>query len=168
VDVPLKHIADDLLLVKTTRYDKVPRYFIFGGYIFSPLSRNLLSSVGRNHLKLLNFATEWPTEEKKEVVLLLKVLASDLSRGNYGIALWPIEKLNGETFDTFDTFYKRMQNFKGDYLVLEDKDGVKVIIDRKKSMEQQQQILKKYGIEFSKSVDMRDRNDTRRLPDSSD
>ena len=160
VEVPLKNIADDLLLVKTTRYDKMPRYFIYGGYIFSPLSRNLLNSVSRNRLKLLNFATEWPTEEKKEVVLLLKVLASDLSRGNYGITLWPIEKLNGETFDSFDIFYKRVQDFKGDYLVLEDKDGVKIIIDRKEALAKQQGILDRYNIEFSESIDLRDRNNT--------
>jgi S1-C subfamily serine protease len=158
VEVPLKNTADDLLLVKTTHYDKMPRYFIYGGYIFSPLSRNLLNSVGRNRLKLLYYTTQWPTKEKKEVVLLLKVLASDLSRGNYGVSLWPIEKLNGETFDTFDTFYKRVQDFKGDYLVLEDKDGIKVIIDRKKSMMKQQRILKRYNIEFDRSTDLRETN----------
>jgi len=158
VEVPLKNTADDLLLVKTTHYDKMPRYFIYGGYIFSPLSRNLLNSVGRNRLKLLYYTTQWPTKEKKEVVLLLKVLASDLSRGNYGVSLWPIEKLNGETFDSFDTFYKRVQDFKGDYLVLEDKDGIKVIIDRKKSMMKQQRILKRYNIEFDRSTDLRETN----------
>jgi len=162
VEVPLRHIADDLLLVKTTRYDKMPRYLIYGGYIFSPLSRNLLNSVGRNRLKLRYFASQWPTEEKKEVVVLLKVLASDLSRGNYGMTLWPIEKLNGETFDTFDTFYQRVEDFKGDFLVLEDKDGVKVIIDRKKAMAKQQEILDKYNIEYGKSVDLRDHNQTLR------
>jgi S1-C subfamily serine protease len=158
VEVPLVHTADDLLLVKTTRYDTMPRYFIYGGYVFSPLSRNLLNSVGRNRLKLRYFATQWPTEKKKEVVLLLKVLASDLSRGFYGITLWPIEKLNGETFDTFDTFYKRVQNFKGDYLVLEDKDGVKIIIDRKEALAKGPEILHKYTIEFDRSVDLRDVN----------
>ncbi len=155
VEVPLKNRADDLLLVKTTRYDKMPRYFIYGGYIFSPLSRNLLNSAGRNRLKLRYFASQWPTEKKKEVVLLLKVLASDLSRGHYGITLWPVEKLNGETFDSFDTFYKRVQAFDGEYLVLEDKDGVKVVINRKKAMAKQQEILDKYNIEFDRSIDLR-------------
>ena len=158
VEVPLKNTADDLLLIKTTRYDKMPRYFIYGGYIFSPLSRNLLNSVGRNRLKLRYFASQWPTEEKKEVVLLLKVLASDLSRGHYGIALWPIEKLNGETFDSFDTFYKKVQAFDGDYLVLEDKDGVKVIIEREQALAKQQEILDKYNIEYDRSIDLRENN----------
>ncbi len=156
VEATLDHIADDLLLVKTTEYDTMPRYFIYGGYVFSPLSRNLLRRSSQNKLALRYFATQWPTEEKKEVVVLLKVLPADLSRGNYTFALWPIEKLNGETFDTFDTFYKMVKAFDGEYLVLEDKDGAKVIIDREEALSQQAGILKKYNIQFDRSIDLRD------------
>lgn len=155
VEAELKHTADDVLLVKTTRYDEMPRYFIYGGYVFSPLSRNLLLSSSRNRLTLSYFATQWPTEEKKEVVVLLKVLASDLSRGNYNISMWAIEKINGETFPDFKTFYEKMQTSKEPYIVLEDKEGMKVIIDKKEAMEKQQEILQKYNIEFDRSIDLR-------------
>ncbi len=156
VEATLNHVADDLLLVKTTEYDIMPRYFIYGGYVFSPLSRNLLRKSGQNKLMLRYFATQWPTEEKKEVVVLLKVLAAGLSRGNYSFALWPIEKLNGKTFDTFETFYKMMETFDGEYLVLEDKDGAQVIINRKEALSQQSAILKKYNIEYDRSVGLRE------------
>ena len=157
VEATLDHIADDLLLVKTTEYDVMPRYFIYGGYVFSPLSRNLLRKSGQNKLVLRYFATQWPTEEKKEVVVLLKVLPAELNRGNYSFALWAIEKLNGKTFDTFDTFYQMVQAFDGDYLVLEDKDGATVIINREEALAQQPAILKKYNIEFDRSVDLRNK-----------
>jgi len=101
------------------------------------------------------FATQWPTKEKKEVVVLLKVLAADLNRGNYGFSLWPIEKVNGKTFDNFATFYKMIQEFKGEYLILEDKDGVKVIINRQEALEKQKDILTKYNIEYDRSIDLR-------------
>jgi len=154
IDLTLKHTADDLLLVKTTEYDTMPQYFIFGGYVFSPLSRNLLAK-NSNKVDLRYFATQWPTKEKKEVVVLLKVLAADLNRGNYGFNLWPIEKVNGKTFDNFATFYKMIQEFKGEYLILEDKDGVKVIINRQEALEKQKDILTKYNIEYDRSIDLR-------------
>ena len=154
IDLTLKHTADDLLLVKTTEYDTMPQYFIFGGYVFSPLSRNLLAK-NSNKVDLRYFATQWPTKEKKEVVVLLKVLAADLNRGNYGFSLWPIEKVNGKTFDNFATFYKMVQEFKGEYLILEDKDGVKVIINRQEALEKQKDILTKYNIEYDRSIDLR-------------
>ncbi len=155
IEAKLIHTADDILLVKTNEYDTMPRYFIYGGYVFSPLSRNLLRRSNRNKLQLQYFATQWPTKEKKEVVVLLKVLASDLSRGNYNFGFWPIEKINGETFDTFKSFYKKMQDFKGDFIVLEDKDGAKVVIDHKEALANQKKILKKYNIEFDRSEDLR-------------
>jgi len=160
INITLKHTANDVLLVKTKEYDKMPRYFIYGGYVFSPLSRNLLA-IGRNKIPLRYYATQWPTEEKKEVVVLLKVLPSDINRGNYGFTLWPIEKLNGKTFDNFNTFYKRIKEFKGDYLILEDSDGVKIIINREEALSKQSDILKKYNIEYDRSIDLRDMNNSK-------
>ena len=155
IDANLTHTADDILLVKTTRYDTMPSYFIYGGYVFSPLTRNLLLSTSRNRMILSYFASQWPTNKKKEVVVLLKVLASDMSRGNNGFTMWPIEKINGETFDNFKTFYQKIEDFKGQYIVLEDKEGVKVMIDKKEAQKKQNGILKKYNIEFDKSIDLR-------------
>ncbi|KYJ86707.1 S1C family serine protease [Sulfurovum riftiae] len=155
VDANLTHTADDILLVKTTRYDIMPTYYIYGGYVFSPLTRNLLLSTNRNRLALSYFATQWPTEKKKEVVVLLKVLASDISRGNNNIGMWPIEKINGETFDSFKTFFEKLTAAKGKYVVLEDKDGVRLVIDREETEKKQKEILQKYNIEYDKSEDLR-------------
>jgi len=155
LEAELTRIPDDVLLVKTTQYDAMPSYFIEGGYIFAPLSRNLLLSTKINRLKLSYFATQWPTKKKKEVVVLLKVLASKMSRGHNDFKMWAVEKINGETFDNFNTFYHKMKRFKGQYIVLEDKDGVELVIDTKKAKEHQGEILKKYNIEFDKSIDLR-------------
>jgi len=157
VDANLTHTADDMLLVKTMRYDKMPRYYIYGGYVFSPLTRNLLLSTKRNRLALSYFATQWPTEKKKEVVVLLKVLASDMSRGNNGMGMWPIETIDGKTFDNFDTFFRKLTQAKGKYVVLEDRDGIRVVIDTKEAKQKQKEILRKYNIEYDRSVDLRKR-----------
>ncbi len=156
VDALLKYSADDMYLVKTTRYDRMPTYFIYGGYVFSPLTRNLILSSNRNRLTLSYLASQWQEKKKKEVVVLLKVLASDLTRGNNDFGMWPIEKINGETFVDFKDFYNQMQNTQERYIVLEDKDGVKVIIDKDEALAKQSEILKKYNIEFDKSSDLRD------------
>ena len=155
IEAMLKYTSDDSYLVKTTRYDVMPSYFIYGGYVFSPLTRNLILSTDRNRIALSYFAGQWQKKEKKEAVVLLKVLASDLTRGNNGFGMWPIEKINGKTFVDFKDFYQKMQNTKEKYIVLEDKDGVKVIIDRDAAHVKQNEILKKYNIEFDKSVDLR-------------
>lgn len=155
VDALLKHTSDDMFLVKTTRYDTMPSYFIYGGYIFSPLTRNLIVSTKRNRLKLSALASQWQESDKDEVVVLLKVLASDISRGDNDFGMWPIDTVNGETFKDFEEFYQKMEAVTARYIVLEDKHGVQVIIDKKEAQAKQEEILKKYNIEFDKSIDLR-------------
>jgi len=155
VEVMLTAVADDLLLVKTTQYDKMPSYFIEGGYIFSPLTRNLLLSTKINQMPLSQYAREWLSEEKKEVAVLLKVLASDISRGNTDFKMWPIEKINGETYRDFKDFYHKVKCSKEQYLVFEDKDGIKVVIDREEAQARQEEILKQYNIEYDRSIEFR-------------
>lgn len=155
VEAQLKYTADDMYLVKTTRYDTMPSYFVYGGYVFSPLTRNLIVSTNLNRLNLSYLASKWQEKDKEEVVVLLKVLASDMSLGDNDFAMWPIDKVNGETFKNFKEFYQKMKAVKSQYVILEDKDGIKVIIDRKEAQTKQKAILKKYNIEFDKSIDLR-------------
>ena len=156
LDVPLKYTADDVYLVKTTRYDRMPSYFIYGGYVFSPLTRNLIRASRRNRLYLSYLASKWQTKKKSEVVVLLKVLASDISRGDNSFGMWPIDKVNGETFKDFKTFYRKIEKAKGPYIVLEDNDGIKLVIDKKEALSKQKEILNTYNIEFDRSVDLRE------------
>jgi len=155
VKARLKHTADDMYLVKTTRYDEMPTYFSVGGYIFSPLTRNLIRSTNSNRLILAYLASQWQDKERDEVVVLLKVLASDMSRGDNNFGMWPINTINGLKFKNFKEFYALMHKITDKYIVLEDENGVKVIIDRKEAKTKQKSILKKYNIEFDKSIDLR-------------
>ena len=68
LETTLKYKADDMYLVKTTRYDTMPSYFVYGGYVFSPLTRNLILSTNRNRIVLSYIAGQWQTKEKKSVL----------------------------------------------------------------------------------------------------
>jgi len=155
VDVPLKNKADDLLLIRTYIYDKMPRYVILGGYVFSPLSRNLTVRVLRSRIDLIPYVNDFVSEKRREVVVLLRVLPSALSRGDYGYSYWPVEKIDGESFVDFNDFYRRLMEGKSSIVVLENKRGERIMIDRKKALEMQKRILKKYNIEYDRSEDMR-------------
>jgi len=155
IEIPLTLTGDDMYLVKTTRYDEMPTYVIYGGYVFSPLTRNLIRSTNMNRLKLSCLAGKWREKEKDEVVVLLKVLASDISRGDNNFGMWVIDKVNGKPFKNFKEFFALMESLDDPYYFLEDSDGVKVIIDREEALQKQKEILKKYNIEYDKSEDLR-------------
>jgi len=149
IDIEMTNIADNDLLVNTVSYDVMPKYFIYGGYTFVPLTRNLLMSTNATLLQLRESASQWATEEKEEVVVLLKVLASKISRGDHNFAYWIVDKVNNKEFKNFKEFVNIVKNFKGEYIVFENKDGIKVAIERKKALEIEKTILQRYSIESS-------------------
>ena len=148
----LNNIADDNLLVNTVAHDVMPKYYIYGGYVFSPLTRNLLMSNRSTLLQLREAANEWASDDKDEVVILLKVLASPTNRGDHNFSLWMIDKVNGNEFENFAEFVQIVDSFDGKYLILENRDGVKIAIDRQKALEVEETILKRYSIEDSKRL----------------
>lgn len=152
VDIKLSNIADDDLLVNTLSYDVMPKYFIYGGYVFTPLTRNLLMTSRSSLLTLREATGEWVKKDKEEVVILLKVLASKTNRGDHDFSYWKIDKVNSKKFKNFKEFLDLVKNFNGKYLILENKDGVKVAIDREKASQIQDSILKKYSIKKSQRL----------------
>jgi len=107
-------------------------------------------------LILSYLSTQWKTQQKQEAVVLLKVLASDSTRGYNNFGMWPIEKINGEKFVDFQDFYEKVQKCKEKYIVLEDENGITLIIDKEEAQEKQSSLLEKYNIEFDRSIDFRE------------
>ena len=135
-------------------YDKMPTYFMLGGYVFTPLTQNLLNASNQPNLPLRYGATKFPTQDNQEIIILLKVLASKISRGDYGVSFWKIDKVNGKKFKDFKEFYKLVTTSKDKYIILEDNDGSKIIINREKALEIQDELLQRYSIKATESPDL--------------
>ena len=155
VEVPLLKRADDLLLVGTYRYDRMPRYVILGGYVFAPLTRNLAVRVARSRIDLIPYVEEFVSRDRRGIVLLLRVLPSALSRGDYAHAFWPIRTINGEKIVDFDDFYRKLTESNSSTVILKNKMGEEVVIDRNEALKMQPKILRRYNIEYDRSEDLR-------------
>ncbi|MEA3370390.1 MAG: trypsin-like peptidase domain-containing protein [Campylobacterota bacterium] len=151
LELQLTNIADDNLLVNTLENDVMPKYLIYDGYVFTPLTRNLFNGSRSTLLKLREAAGKWACDEKEEVVILLKVLADKTNRGDHNFSLWIVDMVNSQKFKNFDEFKSIIQNFKGKYLILENEDGVKLAIDRQNAVEREKSILQRYSIKSSQN-----------------
>ena len=174
-EVTLNTTSKDFWLVQREEYDKFPRYFIFGGFVFTPVTKNYINagmsffSSGGELAELLN---EWPTQDKKEAVVVAQVLAADTNKGYHDLYDWVIEKINGKKFKDFNEFYNIMDSSKSEFITLEDKDGYKVIIDKLASRNESKKILERYHIDSAKSKDLdikktETADDKKRIPDTS-
>ncbi|SHO81129.1 serine protease; identified by sequence similarity; putative; ORF located using Blastx/Glimmer [hydrothermal vent metagenome] len=150
--VELNNVTNKNLLVPSFQYDKMPRYYILGGYVFSPLTRNLLYGKKYSLLRLKLAQQEWATKDKREIVVLLKVLATDLNRGDHNYSLFKIDKINNREFKDFKEFVDIIKKSKDKFIVLEGAKGAKIVIDNIKAKAIEKEILDRYNIKDSERL----------------
>jgi len=156
----LKDEKRDLTLVRNVWENNTPRYFIFGGVVFTPLTRNLIQQWGRRwkyHAdeELLYEISSRPSEEKKEVVIALKVLAADLNRGYHKIKNWIVTEVNGKKFADFNEFVGLVAREKEPFIIFKNRKGFRLVIDRLKAEKDKENILKTYRIREDRSPDLK-------------
>jgi S1-C subfamily serine protease len=90
-------------LVQNEQYDKPPTYYIIGGLVFETLTLNYLMEYGSEKDWYLNAPKELvnfyingePTEEQREIVVLVKVLADEINVGYHDFVDAVISSVNG-------------------------------------------------------------------------
>lgn len=141
VDIPLKKAATSLY-----SYDEKPRYFVYGGFVFTP---NKVPDYCRSR-------KEYDKEEQKdkqEHVLITKVLASSSNVGFHDLVM-RVHTVNGEFYKDFNDFYRRIQRSHSPFVMLEDSAGFQVVIDRDIAQREHDELLKRYHMETGQSDDL--------------
>ncbi|MEZ5451984.1 MAG: trypsin-like peptidase domain-containing protein [Thiothrix sp.] len=142
VELPLDK-ADESTYV----FDQEPRYFIYGGFVFvaDDTYDSCLSREDYDDSK---------EKDKQESVTISQVLAASSNLGFHDLSSMAINKLNGETFNTFEEFYKRLKTSTAPFIMLEDYSGYEVAIDRELAEQEHQEILKQYRIHRDHSAEI--------------
>ena len=154
VKVKLNKVDDAFNLVASKQFEKKPSYFIYGGFVFMPLTADYINAYKRlgDDITVLN--QHWPTEERREAVLLTHVLPSDSNKGFHNIRNMLIKTLDGKPFKDFKAFYQGMLSGDGEFAVLENQFGYQVVIDHMLAKKNQFAILKQYRISDASSDDL--------------
>jgi len=162
IDLNLSRSLKKDRLVPMEEYETLPSYYIYGGLIFCPLSKNLLDIWGSQWYQsapkeliypLLN--SNIPEKEDQQVVVLLKALAANVNEGYQNVNSWVVDKVNGEKIWSLSELIKKVENSLDPYIVFEDKWGQQIVVDREKARNTHQEILGTYRIPFDRSEDLR-------------
>jgi hypothetical protein len=162
IDLNLSRSLKKDRLVPMEEYETLPSYYIYGGLIFCPLSKNLLNIWGPQWYQsapkeliypFLN--SNIPEKADQQVVVLLKALAANVNEGYQNVNSWVAEKVNGEKIWNLRDLVKKVENSLDPYIIFEDKWGQQIVIDREKAENTHQEILETYRITFDRSEDLR-------------
>ncbi|MGI9554282.1 MAG: S1C family serine protease [Thermodesulfobacteriota bacterium] len=160
INVLLDTPIQDIQLVKIQN-DVLPSYFIYGGLVFSTLTINYLQEWGNQWYRkapsdLVTVArNNSKTAKDEEVVLLIRVLASEVNLGYHENENLIIKKVNGNRINNMQELVDIVQTSEGDFISFEDADGNEIVIDKNKADKTNQRILKIYRIRADMSDDLK-------------
>jgi S1-C subfamily serine protease len=149
-------------LVPYERYDVAPTYYILGGLVFEPLTKNYLKIWGYSWYEnapsnlLSYYYYGEPADDRREVILLVKVLADEINVGYHGLENKVIAYVNGKKISTMADVVRAVEQHNGKYHVIVDEQGYRIVLDRDKVRENGERILSKYKISSDRSKDLQE------------
>lgn len=121
VEVPVARRRPEQYLSEPYVIDRAPRYYILGGFVLQELSRQYLKEFGaewfrKAPLDLVHIdrtQSETDQEEKSRVVVLTRVLPSDVTIGYEDLRHLILKKINGEAIKDLTDVPKALLKAKG-------------------------------------------------------
>lgn len=155
-----RSLANDQL-VPNEQYDVMPTYYIFGGIVFTPLTRNLLQMWGPNwynnapsHLTA-QLAANYPEVDGEQIILAIKVLAADVNQGYDQTSNWIVHTVDGTRVRTMRELIDAVeQPDGGEFVTFASESGHTLVLDRAKARASRDAILKTYRIPADRSADL--------------
>ncbi len=153
-------------LVAEERYDVRPSYYIVGGLLFVPLTRDFLKTWGdqwwqsapRDLVALYENGIR--TAERVEPVVLQKVLADRINQGYHDLDSLLVDTCYGVPVRSLVHLIELIETRADEpYLELQTSDGTMVVLDRATAQARNQRVLRRYGVPRDRSVDLQDEED---------
>ncbi|MBK6514044.1 MAG: trypsin-like peptidase domain-containing protein [Polyangiaceae bacterium] len=158
VDVVLQRPS---LLVPEDQYDIKPTYYVFGGFLFAPLTRDYLKSWGNEWWKAAPnelvsiYENQIRTPERREVVILQKVLADRVNQGYHEHENHVVVAIDGVPVKSIVDLVDLIDNGAGTFVSVHLADGQRLVLERAKARERGVAILDRYNLRFDRSPDLR-------------
>lgn len=134
-------------LVPGRRTTERPRYLMFGGLLFQPLSRDYLEYFEDPPPNLLSIPWNHDvTEARREVILMQRVLPHPVNRGYQSWEDEVVLSVDGIEPRDMTHLAEILDRAQGRWLRVRMEDGHLITLDREAARNAQEQILDAYGI----------------------
>ncbi|MFZ1866325.1 MAG: serine protease [Polyangiales bacterium] len=134
-------------LVPGRRTTERPRYLVFGGLVFQPLSRDYLEYFDKAPPNLLSIPWNRDvTEERQEAILMQRVLPNPVNRGYQNWEDEVVDRVNGVVPRDMKHLAQIIDEARGRWLFVRMEDGHRITLDLQAARRAHEEILDAYGI----------------------
>ena len=138
------------------QYDTLPRYFVYGGLVFTPLSYDYLKTLGRSSAdpansdlvyELFHRPQESPETTRAEPIVLATVLADEINADVKTRGRTIVDKINGQRIDRLEDVIQAFETNTNAFDVIEFlPDGGVECLDHAGVAKADATLLRSYGI----------------------
>lgn len=130
-----------------------PRYLIFGGLTFAPLTANYLADISdkANAIDMLFYQKGKTKDLIEPVVWMQAVFPHEVNRGYFSGA-YVVESVNGVKIKNFKHFVEVMNSLDTEYVAFEFMEKVKVVLNVKKARESFKELQKIYYLNTDRHI----------------
>ncbi len=138
-----------------------PSYYVYGGLVFTTLTTNYLKLWGKKWYNdapahLLDLRTGFLEAKGEGVVLLVKVLASEVNTGYHDIFNGHVTEVNGQKVKNLRHLVELVEADADEpFVAFKGNNHSVVVLDREKAELENPKILETYGISADRSEDLR-------------
>jgi S1-C subfamily serine protease len=136
-------------------FGKEPRYIVYGGFAFTPLTKNYLSAISKgkkNIFDMLFYEKNKREKYQEGVVSLETVFPSKANRG-YSIASYVLIKVNGTKIKNFQHLVEILDGMEEEFTEFEFLEKTKVVVSTKEAKEDLARIMELDNLKSDRRVE---------------
>ena len=150
-------------VVHFSQYDHRPKYYIYGGLVFSVLSENYLRGFGdswswrsRAPINLMHarYLAD-PNSPKKEIIVISDILADEVNVGYKKMEDEIVRSVNGKEVKSLEELIEAVEENEKEYVLIETDYRNQIILSREEAEESTERILENYEIPADRSEHFR-------------
>jgi len=154
-----KEILIEMPLKATTyafiyNHNENPRYFVFGGFVFMPLTVNYYYNMTNAPVSFgyeyIYSALQNSIFKQKEIVFISKLLEDKINAG-YSSSYSIVRKINNEEVVSFSDLVEKIKSADKS-VKIDILSGSTFVLDKEKALKAEKRILKRYGIKEPASL----------------
>ena len=128
--ISFNHTIKRLKPLIQREFAKEPRYLIFGGLAFTPLTKNYMNAISTkaNGIDMLFYNKGKSKDFEEPVVWMQSIFPHKVNRGYYSGA-YVVESVNGQKIKNFKHFVKLIDELNEKFVVIETIQRQKIILN---------------------------------------
>jgi S1-C subfamily serine protease len=150
-------------LVAEDSYDVKPTYYLYGGLLLVPLSRDLLMTWGSEWWHeapseiVAIYENDIRSASRSEVVVLQKVLADRVNQGYHDFESLIIDRVQGRKIRNLKDLIRIVESSTDEFLSFQCQDDDMIVLDRVNVEKRSRGILRRYGVPFDRSKNLQNK-----------